>query len=361
MEKIMDLMTQPHSFGAIKNISLHDLGYQDVGLDDCWQKCGAGYNGSYHTKKGDPIVDETKFPDLGGMVSYGHARNLTVGWYGNNCVCSEHGFSKEDVELQIKGDVNATLKYKFDGIKLDGCGQKLDLQKYVDLFKSHGKKIVIENCHWGNDLRTPNSCPYHFARMSQDIIRTWEGFFLNLQTMARGNGLSGPGCWGYPDMLVVGDMIGKYYESRAHFGAWCVTSSPLILSFDLTNTALLKDVWSIIAHKEAIAVNQAWDGDAGRLLYSWDPVDENTEDLPYYVWVLPCDDFDEEQQGWALKVHDEGAELRWRVEGVDVPICEVKHTKNLLRFPIEGSKLNNTNLGKKCWVIVVGIKGILKY
>ena len=85
--------------------------------------------------------------------------------------------------------------------------------------------------------------------MSQDIVRTWKGFFLNLQTMSRGNSLSGPGCWAYPDMLEVGNMIGKYYESRAHFGAWCVTSSPLILSFDLTNTDILKDVWNIIANK----------------------------------------------------------------------------------------------------------------
>ena len=148
-------------------------------------------------------------------------------------------------------------------------------------------------------------------------------------------------------------------ESRTHFGAWCITSSPLILSFDLTNIALLKDVWSIIANKQALAVNQAWDGDAGRLLYSWDPVDEITKDLPYYVWVLPCDDFDEEQQGWALKVQDEGTELRWRVDGVDVPIWEVKHTRNLLRFPINGSKLNNSYVGKKCLVVVVGVNGII--
>ena len=346
LEQTMDLMTQLHSFGTEKNTSLYSLGYQDVGLDDCWQKCGAGYLGSYHTEKGDPIVDLVKFPDLGSMVKFGHDRNLTVGWYGNNCVCSEHGFSTEDVYKQIEGDVKATIRYKFDGIKLDGCGQKLDLQKYVDLFETYGRKVVIENCHWGNDLRTPKSCPYHFARTSQDIVRTWEGFYLNLQTMARANGLSGPGCWAYPDMLEVGNMNGGFYESRAHFGAWCITSSPLILSFDLTKTDLLEKVWSIISNKKAIEVNQAWDGDAGRLLYSWDPVDEVTKDLPYYVWVIPCDDFDDEQEGWALNTNGDKSELTWRVEEGDLSKWKARHDNMLSKSPISNTTAIRNNEGK---------------
>ena len=132
--------------------------------------------------------------------------------------------------------------------------------------------------------------------------------------MARANGLSGPGCWAYPDMLEVGNMAGGYNENRAHFGAWCVTSSPLILSFDLVDSTVLKGVWSIISNTEAISVNQAWDGDAGRLLYSWDPADEITRDMPYYVWVVPCDDFDGEQLGWVLKDTSKGSELRWKVQ-----------------------------------------------
>ena len=77
MERIMDLMTEVHSFGAEKNESLFKLGYKDVGLDDCWQECGSGYNGSFHTKEGDPIINTTRFPNLSGMVKYGHDKNLT--------------------------------------------------------------------------------------------------------------------------------------------------------------------------------------------------------------------------------------------------------------------------------------------
>lgn len=45
-------------------------------------------------------------------------------------------------------------------------------------------------------------------------------------------------------------------EARSHFGAWCIVSSPLILSHDLNNDTIGDQVWPIIANKEAIAVNQ---------------------------------------------------------------------------------------------------------
>ena len=52
--------------------SLRELGYTDVGLDDCWQatapdgSCGShGPEGwTYHDEFGRPLIDETKFPDM---------------------------------------------------------------------------------------------------------------------------------------------------------------------------------------------------------------------------------------------------------------------------------------------------------
>ena len=73
--------------------SLRDLGYLDVGLDDCWQQlhgtapgggleCGShGPEGwTYHDESGRPIIDEKKFPDMKAMTALGHSLNLTVGW-----------------------------------------------------------------------------------------------------------------------------------------------------------------------------------------------------------------------------------------------------------------------------------------
>jgi hypothetical protein len=39
---------------------------------------------------------------------------------------------------------------------------------------------------------------------------------------------------------------------RAHFGAWAINSSPLILSFDLSNASKLDAVWPFITNKEVL-------------------------------------------------------------------------------------------------------------
>jgi alpha-galactosidase len=57
----------------------------------------------------------------------------------------------------------------------------------------------------------------------------------------------------------------SFVESRSHFAAWCVVSSPLILGLDLTDDALMASVWPIIGNPEAIAVNQAYHGFSGSL------------------------------------------------------------------------------------------------
>ena len=55
-------------------------------------------------------------------------------------------------------------------------------------------------------------------------------------------------------------------EWQSHFAMWAVTSSPLILGFDLTNTTILKETWPIISNEEVIAVSQTWAGHPGRLV-----------------------------------------------------------------------------------------------
>jgi hypothetical protein len=55
-------------------------------------------------------------------------------------------------------------------------------------------------------------------------------------------------------------------EDRSQFGMHAITSSPLMLSFNVTNTTLLQLVWDIISNEEAIAINQDWAGSPGRLV-----------------------------------------------------------------------------------------------
>lgn len=57
-----------------------------------------------------------------------------------------------------------------------------------------------------------------------------------------------------------------YNEARAHFGSWCITSSPLVLGLDVRNDTTLDSVWDIISNTEALTVNSAWAGHSGTLL-----------------------------------------------------------------------------------------------
>ena len=78
--------------------SLQRLGYASAGLDDCWQSCtprdmhclGSAAGCSFHDRAtGQPRVNTTLFPSLGGMVKHGHSLGLKVGFYQNNCRCHE--------------------------------------------------------------------------------------------------------------------------------------------------------------------------------------------------------------------------------------------------------------------------------
>jgi alpha-galactosidase len=69
-------------------------------------------------------------------------------------------------------------------------------------------------------------------------------------------------------VLQVGNLRGPLaaVESRTHFGAWCIVSSPLVLGMDLTNETTMGAVWPYVSNAEAVQVNQRWAGDPGRLL-----------------------------------------------------------------------------------------------
>ena len=123
--------------------SLAELGWDLVAMDDGWQKCncssrgdldgslprcgncmstGACTNGncgggcSYHDDNGTgwPNVDVRRFPDMSGLVKYGHDLGLRVGSYLNNCICAEGGRSP----THYAQDVAWLIHNKFDGVKV---------------------------------------------------------------------------------------------------------------------------------------------------------------------------------------------------------------------------------------------------
>jgi alpha-galactosidase len=267
--------------------SLCDLGYCDVGLDDNWQACGspqAAPGMKYHDAQGNPIVNLNRFPDFKAMTSYAHSMNLTSGWYGNNCICSDHCKGTDECEMQMKQDVAALIKYDFDAWKLDGCGGETDLATINKYIKAAGKPIMVENCHWGSkypfkpDKTVPpeEGCPWNFYRSSGDVRASYGSILHNLGTVyhLESANLSYPGCWAYPDMLQVGCSHGPggkndpgltAEETRTHFGAWAIVSSPLTLSHDVNDAAMTAKIWPVISNKEALAVSQAYVGESGTM------------------------------------------------------------------------------------------------
>merc|ERR1740139_409035 len=223
-----------------------------------------------------------KFPDMLAMTRESHAHNVNMGWYMNNCGCLNE-------ELQAWGDVGGTPEMdvaaaaglEFDGLKIDGCGPAHNMSRWSQAVKASGRSILLENCANNGDgmVWTPaapqhvETCDFQFYRTSADIAPHYNSVMWNLQQsipfLDPIKPLSRPGCWAYADMMQVGSN--KYgslstAESRSHFAAWCITSSPLILGFDLTSSSLLDAVYPIISNSRAIAVNQAWHGHPGWLV-----------------------------------------------------------------------------------------------
>ncbi len=63
-----------------KPTSLLDLGFDRIGMDDNWQACGAGINGSFHAADGTPLWNTTRFPDVRAMNEKIHRLGLKSDW-----------------------------------------------------------------------------------------------------------------------------------------------------------------------------------------------------------------------------------------------------------------------------------------
>ena len=195
--------------------SLLDLGYDHVGLDDAWQACGTGVNGSFHDKDGNPLVNVKAFPNMTAMNDYAHHKGVKSGWYLNNCICEESGQLRRNWLQQMQGDVHALIRYGYDSVKLDGCGPANDTWLWAKLINKTGKPILIENCgntypgsdseipgifKWNvsgpaevEDLKPLQRCPMNFYRSGTDGRSSWKGTLRNVNSQVPFLKVSQPG------------------------------------------------------------------------------------------------------------------------------------------------------------------------
>lgn len=308
MERAFTALALKRQRGA-GQASLSSLGYTQVGVDDGWQACGSGWNGSFHTQDGRPLVNLTRFPSMSAMTASATKAGLRVVWYHNNCICSEKPTWTDAsmFKAHYEGDVSATVGLGFRGAKFDACGPLMNLTLWAELMNSTGEAMMVENCHWGgerpyvvNESTGDLWCPFNIYRTGADIVpNDWDSFMLNLNSLveplSKDPPISRPGCWAYPDSVQSGSFK-RLEEDRTNFGAWCITSSPLILGMDVTNRTALDRIWDIVSNPEAIAVNQQWAGHPGRL------VQQITHQLPVsYVHAKECDRSKASQRDWAVQ------------------------------------------------------------
>ena len=161
MEAMMDGLVDRTRMVDGKPTSLADLGYLRIGMDDNWQACGTGINGSFHSASGEPLFNTTRFPDVKAMNAKAHKLGLKSDWYVNNCICPEKGLLVPG--FADAGNARALPALGFDGVKIDGCGQDRNVTRFAVLVDAAaaGKPITIEDC---ND--DPN-----WDRGSEDVSR----------------------------------------------------------------------------------------------------------------------------------------------------------------------------------------------
>ena len=299
---------------ALAEGPLLSAGYARIGIDGGWVcqnpvppgppsvgkcQCG-GVMGSYHNSNGDPLPSMLRFPNLTAIAELAHSKGVKLDFYGNSCNC----VAQELKVWRAQGgnpeqDVAMLAKYDLDGIKVDGCSAAHNISRWVHaLADLDGPPRLLENCgnngplHWSpptvGAVSGSGPCGFQMFRVSADIAPQFYSAMFNLQAAAKFSNISRPGCWACvflcfcscimtllncppaadPDMLQVGSEHLTTEEAHSHFAAWCISSAPLILGFDLTDTKAQERAASIVSNAGAISVSQSWAGHAGRVIRS---------------------------------------------------------------------------------------------
>lgn len=288
------------SRGAGK-FSLADVGYTGLELDEGWEDNVAS------KREQHAVVNAKSYPNMSALVEYGHTNGLKMSLSINN------GATQNCSDANMQGDVRNLQELGFDGVRLYGLGPCLNNTRYAELMRASGSNFTVANDHWfqgdtvepigchrtgshvgqsGREVPTDASscptedwCPFNTYQMAADTVQSPDSWYKNLQMMvpftALGKPLSRPGCWAFPGNLQVGNIMDPGNKTaldmpwnRAHFAAFCIVSSPLVLAMDFGLAAtheIIEAVLPIIANKFSIEINQQWAGSPGRLLMSLDP------------------------------------------------------------------------------------------
>ena len=265
-----------HQADLIVERGLKDAGYGNVNIDD-------GFFG-YRDQRGYMIPHPQRFPggsaQMRSISNHIHSLGLKAGIYsdaGDNTCGSSYNKDLNGIGSGLwMHDVQDADQYfnnwNFDFIKIDYCGginRRLEERNRYEEIRQvidsvAGRHIDINVCRWDY----PGTWVEKLAdswRISGDIRPVWSSVRYIVEKNLYLSAYAHDGHYNDMDMLAVGynikpspfweDGLGlSYAEEEAHFGMWCIMSSPLLLGCDIEY--IPEETMRIITNPELIAVNQ---------------------------------------------------------------------------------------------------------
>lgn len=265
-----------HQADLIVERGLKDAGYGNVNIDD-------GFFG-YRDQRGYMIPHPQRFPggsaQMRSISDHIHSLGLKAGIYsdaGDNTCGSSYNKDLNGIGAGLwMHDVQDADQYfnnwNFDFIKIDYCGginRRLEERNRYEEIRQvidsvAGRHIDINVCRWDH----PGTWVEKIAdswRISGDIRPVWSSVRYIVEKNLYLSAYAHDGHYNDMDMLAVGynikpspfweDGLGlSYAEEEAHFGMWCIMSSPLLLGCDIEY--IPDETMRIITNPELIAVNQ---------------------------------------------------------------------------------------------------------
>ena len=265
-----------HQADLMVEKGLKDAGYRYVNIDD-------GFFG-YRDERGYMVPHPERFPKgpegMRALVDHIHSLGLKAGISsdaGDNTCGSSYNHDLNGLGAGLYGhDVVDAERYfnewDFDFIKLDYCGGqnlKLDpeeryreIRRVIDSVAT--RHIRINVCRWNFPGTWVNGIGDSW-RISADIRPVWKSIKYIVGKNLYLSAYAGNGNYNDMDMLAVGYNIKpspfweeglglSYTEEEAHFGIWCIMSSPLLLGCDIEY--IPEETMKIITNPELIAINQ---------------------------------------------------------------------------------------------------------
>lgn len=258
-----------HQADLMVKKGLKDAGYHYVNVDD-------GYFGK-RDDNGIMHTHEQRFPNgMKPIADYVHGLRMKAGLYtdAGNSTCGSmwdndaagvgagiYGHEPQDAQLYF-GD------WGFDFIKIDYCGGDVlglnEKERYTSIRNSIdkvNKDVSINICRWAFPGTWAKDAATSW-RISGDINAHWGSLRYVVGKNLYLSAYAGNGHYNDMDMMVIGfrndSKVGGQgltpTEEEAHFGLWCIMSSPLLIGCNLEN--MPDSSLELLTNKELISLNQ---------------------------------------------------------------------------------------------------------